>query len=198
MMVFSARQWLFYQRVHSRNWKNSRIVIKIDTAGNLNVLYPVIRPNRLFANDLGCWANDLSDELLAIILGGTMLLIFPHPELSGKASRIFSGFSPLTYEVFGTIQSVRGTVSFGSAEEDSFQILQAFCKILSFVCYCCAWNDEYKAMSTYTYHDSLCTTCGVSASTNTFVAEMCGLVASFLSKTDNPEAEAVALVTYLG
>ena len=49
--------------------------------------------------------------LTATILGGTMALIFPHPELPGKAPRIFSGFSPLTYRFFGTIQSARGTLS---------------------------------------------------------------------------------------
>ena len=63
--------------------------------------------------------------LTTTILGGTMALIFPHPELPGKAPRIFSGFTSLTYEFFGSIQSVRGAVSFDSAEEDSFQILQA-------------------------------------------------------------------------
>ena len=141
--------------------------------------------------------------LTATILGGTMTVLYPHPQRSGGTPRMFGGVNSLVFGYFGVIFSCMGGVAIGEDFEDAFQFLQAIYKTVSFVCYCNVWDDEIKAMDApQTFpsygNDSTCVMAGVASTTFTLIADMCGLAAYMLIKSPSPEAKAAGLVAYGG
>lgn len=135
--------------------------------------------------------------LTATILGGTLTVLYPHPQMPGVTPRIFGGANSLVFGYFGVIFSCMGGVTMGSDYEDAYQFLYAVYRTISFVCYCNVWDDEIKALDapqTFpTYgNDSTCVMAVVASTTFTLIADMCGLAAYLLIKGGLPEFGLVA------
>ena len=140
--------------------------------------------------------------LTATILGGTMTVLYPHPEMPGVKPRIFGGINSLVFGYYGVIFSYIGDVDMGGDLEDVYQFLYAVYRTLSFVCYCNVWDDESKhldAPETFPSYGNNpdCVTIGIASSTFTFIADMCGLAAYILFKLGMPEFGVAAYGTQL-
>lgn len=172
------------------------LVLPVFTAGKL-VYTLATDGQQKFAEDFPAGKVGRVLGLTATILGGTMTVLYPHPQMPGVKPRIFGGANSLVFGYFGVMLSCMGGVTMGDDFEDAYQFLYATYKTLSFVCYCNVWDDELKALDapeTFPSYgnDSTCVMAGVASSTFTLVADMCGLAAYLLMKVGQPEFGVVA------